>query len=344
MQSLANIKLPKYWDKGISCGYLAFDELLGNMGESYGARPGSVFLLSAPPGTGKSRLSLTVGNAMVQNNKDFRCGYFSAEQSVVAAAVMGKTMGLEFNENFLATSETDWNRIVSDTMDNNLNMIIVDSFPMIHFEPDENGKHLDTKSKANAIKAFAETNGIFVVLINHANRKGERGGRNELLHLVDIAFTLRKVTGNDAYGNLNVVEFHGEKNRDGAIISRAFPFNGSWALDYPMELASSDGDSGGQNANRSLEDRKEERRQNLIQQISEHGGFLSREELDDGTFTMDGIAASGIITMLRDLVEQKILKAHTKSSGKRGRATITKWELLQHPVPKTEEIDEADSE
>lgn len=322
MQALSNVKLPKHWDKGISCGFPAFDELMGNMAGVYGARPGSVMLLSAPPGTGKSRLTLTVGNLMVQNNEDFRVGYFPGEQSVSAAAVMGKTMEIDFNDNFLAVTETSWEAIKTNAIKYKLNVIIIDSFPMIEFEPSESGKPLDTKQKTNSIKTFAEDNGIFVILINHTNRKGERGGRNELLHLVDIAYTLRKVSGNEAYHNLNVVEFISEKNRDGSPISRAFPFNGKWDLSYPMELASSDGDSGGSNLD--LEERKTERKNTLIDMISERGG-LEREEIENNSFSFPGVAASGVFSMLRDLAsENRVIVSYFPKKGK-GRRQIKGW-------------------
>lgn len=339
MRPLSSVKLPKNWNKGISCGFSPFDELLGNMAGVYGARPGSVLLLSAPPGTGKSRLSLTVGNLMVQNNEDFRCGYFPGEQSVAAAAVMGKTMEIEFNENFLAATETSWEAIKAHTLKYKLNVIIIDSFPMIDFEPSESGKPLDTKQKSNAIKTFAEDNGIFVILINHTNRKGERGGRNELLHLVDIAYTLRKVSGNEAYGNLNVVEFISEKNRDGSPISRAFPFNGKWDLSYPMELASSDGDSGGSNLD--LEEKKNERKNLLIDMILEKGK-LEREEIENNSFVFPGVAASGVISMLRDLAsEGRVNVTHVPKKGK-GRPQIKGWTV--NDAPESDESEDSTAE
>jgi KaiC/GvpD/RAD55 family RecA-like ATPase len=342
MQSLSSIDLPKFWDKGYTCGFPAFDELLGNMASVYGARPGSVLLLSAPPGTGKSRLSLTIGNAMVQENKNFKCGYFSAEQSVAAAAVMGKTMDLEFAEDFLATTQTSWNTIIKETIENKLNMIIIDSFPMIDFPIEEKGKLPDTKSKANTIKQFAETNGVFVLLINHANRQGQRSGRNELLHLVDIAYTLRKSSGNAAYDGMNVVEFIPEKNRDGSLVGRAFPFNGKWDLSCPLELASSDGDMGGTLNDGKVFEKKLARRNSILENIQNLGGTLYREQLDSDEFVIDGLAKSGLMAMLRDLVEEGMLKTKTQNTGSRGKRPIIEWSLTDKYHPTSSEEDTGD--
>jgi KaiC/GvpD/RAD55 family RecA-like ATPase len=339
MISLSSVKLPKFWNQGFTCGFPAFDELLGNMAGVYGARPGSVLLLSAPPGTGKSRLSLTIGNQMVKNNPDFKAGYFTGEQSVAAAAIMGKTMEIEFDDNFLAARCREWEQIKKDILDNNLNMVILDSFPMISFELDANGKALDTKAKSDAIKNFAEENGVFVILINHANRRGERGGRNELLHLVDIAYTLRRVLDCEAYDNIAAVEFIPEKNRDGSLIGRAFPFNGKWSLDYPMELASSNGDSGNALDGGKITEKKNDRKNLILQMILDNGNILTREEIDNNQFNVPGIATSGVLSLLREMVEENILIAKKAKTGKRGMQPIVSWEAV-NPMPVETEVED----
>ena len=339
MIPLSSVKLPKFWDKGISCGFPAFDELLGNMAGVYGARRGSVMLLSAPPGTGKSRLSILVGNGMAKNNSDFNVGYYMIEQSIGAAAVIGKVTDITLEDNFLVESDRQWEKIKTAVLEYKLGMIILDSFPMIEFEPDEKGKPLDTKAKTDAIKQFAEENEIFVILINHTNRKGERGGRNELLHLVDISYTLRTVVGSEAYDNLKTVEFIAEKNRDGDTISRAFPFSGKWSLDYPMEIASSDGDSGSALDGGKVAEKKKERKNLILQTILDNGGVLTRETIDNNEFNIPGVATSGVLSLLREMVEENILKAKKAKTGKRGMQPIVSWEAI-NPMPVETEVED----
>lgn len=330
MQSLSSITLPKNWNVAIPTGQPAFDELLGNCGNVYGARPGKLILLSAQSGTGKTRLCLTVGDKMIQNDSEIRVGHFTGEQSVMALAIMGKTMGIDFSENFLADSESYWPSIERKIIENNLKVVVIDSFPMLTFPVDsETKKPLDTKAKVGKLADFAATYDLSFILLNHTDKKGNRGGRNELLHLVDVAYTLKMVPDGKGYDGCKVVEFHCDKNREGVPVSRAFPFNGTWDLDCPFELAKSTGNETGEANAGKVAERKAFQRENLLNNINECGGIVRRDDVENGSFEVSGLAKSGILSMLRNLTEEGVLKAvREASNGSRGQPPISHWEMV----------------
>lgn len=331
MKSLSSVTLPAGWNDAISTGFPAFDELLGNTGGVFGARRGRVILLSAQSGTGKSRLCLFMGKYMTENDSKLRYGHFTGEQSVTALAAMGKSMTIDFNENMLADSDSYWPSIETKVKENNLDVAIIDSFPMLSFPIDlDTGKQLDTKQKVGKIAKLAEEKNVCIILLNHTDKKGNRGGRNELLHLCDVSYTMRAVPDSKFYDGIKVVEFHPEKNREGTPVSRAFPFNGTWDFSSPFELPSSTGNEGGQANAGKVAERKEFQKKNLISNIVENGGILNREMLDSGEFTVSGMATSGIISMLREMVQNNELTVVRDANHTgRGQPTIVSWKLVE---------------
>lgn len=331
MQSLSSITLPKNWNNSYPTGHSAFDELLGNCGNVYGARPGKLILFSAQSGTGKTRLCLSMGSDMTKNDSDLRYGHFTGEQSVMSLAIMGKTMGIEFSENMMGDSENYWPSIERKIIDHNLNVVVIDSFPMLSFPIDsETKKHLDTKARIGKIAEFAAKLDISIILLNHTDKKGNRGGRNELLHLVDVAYTLRVVADGKGYDNIKVVEFHCDKNREGVPVSRAFPFNGVWDLECPFELAKSTGNETGENNNSKVAERKAFQRENLIENIRECGGIVHRTDVESESFVVSGMVKSGVLSLLRTLTDEKVLETFREPTGNRGPSPIVYWKIVEN--------------
>jgi hypothetical protein len=328
MQSLSSVVLPKNWNVAIPTGHTAFDELLGNCGGVYGARPGKLILLSAQSGTGKTRLCLTIGKEMTNTDLDVRYGHFTGEQSVVALASMGKFMGIDFSENMLADAESYWPSIERKIIEHNLNVVVIDSFPMLSFPVDsESKKALDTKAKVGKLADFAAKYDISFILLNHTDKKGNRGGRNELLHLVDVAYTMKMVPDGKGYDDCKVVEFHCDKNREGSPVSRAFPFNGTWDLECPFELAKSTGNETGEANAGKVAERKAFQRDCLLNNVNECGGVVHRADVESGAFEVTGMAKSGILSMLRILTEEGVFNAVREPAGGRGQPPISHWTL-----------------
>ena len=331
MKNLSNVSLPKNWNKAIATGFDAFDELLGNCGGINGARAGKLILLSAQSGTGKTRLCITLGNAICQQNDDVRYGHFTAEQSVIALAIMGKTMGIDFNDRMLAESEHYWPTIKQHILKENLKVVVLDSFPMITFPNDqETKKPLDTKQKVKEIADFADENSISIIMLNHTDKKGNRAGRNELMHLVDVAYTMWMINDGKKYDGMKVVEFRTDKNREGVPVNRAFPFNGTWELSIPMELEDSKGNESGVGNNDKIAARKAEQRQNLIDNLKANGGTVLKEDIDSEKFGVTGMIKSSIISLLRELTEEKIVKdVRKKLNNGRGKPSIVSYSLVE---------------
>lgn len=330
MKKLSDISLPDGWNDAISTGHPAFDELLGNCGNVYGARYGKIILFSAQSGTGKTRLCLTMLDKMVKNNPDLKVGHFTGEQSVLSLAIMGKTMAIEFNENVLGDAESFWPDIEKKIIENNIQVVVIDSYPMLTFPIDtETKKALDTKARVGRIAEIAAKYNLAVILLNHTDKKGNRGGRNELLHLVDVAYTMRVVPDGKGYDGVKVVEFRCDKNREGVPVSRAFPFNGRWDFDTPYELNESTGNETGEANASKVEERKQFQRECVLNNFREFDGIVTREDVENGVFTVTGLAKSGILSLLRTLTDEGTLEAHHESTGKRGKAPIVRWTLIE---------------
>jgi hypothetical protein len=329
MQSLANVNLPANWNAAIKTGHEAFDELCGNCGGVFGARQGKTILFSAQSGTGKTRLCLAIGNAMTKFDPDINYGHFTGEQSVTALAIMGKMMGIDFNDNMKAESINYWPSIERHVIESNITVVVLDSFPMLQFPADPNTKKApDTKQKCEMIAKFADKYNLSIIILNHTDKKGNRAGRNELLHLVDVAYTMHKSDAKK-YEGVKVIEFMCDKNREGSPVNRAFPFNGTWDLDTPYELEESTGNETGEANEGKVATRKATQKENLIQNMRDCGGVLHRADLEDETFVVDGMRSSGITALLRAMVDSQEVLAHKDEDHQgRGQPATTHWTLV----------------
>jgi hypothetical protein len=324
MQSLSTVQLPANWNVALTTGYDSFDELMGNCGGVFGLRAGKIVLLSAQSGTGKTRLCLSLGAALIAKDPNLVYGHFTGEQSVAALAMTGRSMGIAFGQNVLAGSESHWENIEKEIIAHNIKIVVIDSFPMLTFNRHpETNKELDTKQKCKKIADFTELHGLSMILLNHTDKKGNRAGRNELMHLVDVAYTMSK----SIMEEVKVIKFINDKNREGTPVNRAFPFCGIWDLATPFAVVEAgENETGEQNAGKVAQ-RKAEKRELLIESIEANDGVLTREELDSGAFEIEGIVTSALKSMLRELVSEGVLEAVTESKGKRGTTPIKLWKI-----------------
>jgi hypothetical protein len=326
MKSLSAVNLPSNWNQAISTGFDSFDELLGNSGGINGARYGKLILLSAQSGTGKTRLCLQVLNSMILHDDSLICGHFTGEQSVESLVIMGKTMGLDFHENLKGDNENGWDIIAKEIIKYELKVVVLDSFPMLTFpRHPETNKELDTKQRIKTIADFAAMHQICIILLNHTDKKGNRAGRNELMHLVDVAYTMRK----NVYDDIKVIEFHSDKMREGSPISRAFPFNGVWDLSMPFALEESKGNETGESNEKKLTNRKATQRQAILDAFTD-SPTIFQCDIMDGTFSIDGMFPSSIKNMLKIMMEEGIVIAHReKIPGNRGKHPIKYYSFVE---------------
>ena len=56
---------------------------------------------------------------------------------------------------------------------------------------------------------------------------------------------------------------------------------------------------------------------------------MRRDDVENGSFEVSGLAKSGILSMLRNLTEEGVLKAvREASNGSRGQPPISHWEMV----------------
>lgn len=333
MKSLLSIELPKGYGEKIQTGIPAFDEMFGTDQGDYGFVTGKTYLISAPAGTGKSRLALTIMDHITKHDPDVVTGHFTGEQNEFALRKMVNDMGIIPNENLLVAKEDRWENIKRAVIDNNISFLVIDSLPMIindfPMKTDEvtlKRVPMSLKEKMKAISDFAAEYGLVMVLINHTTKGGSWKGSTDIIHLVDVAITMK---ANDKdYEGVKVVEFYGGKNREGVPVNRAFPFNGVWDLEAPFEVASNTGaEGGGMNAGKVAE-RKEMHRMMIKEAFANLGGRVSRNQIDSEEFTITGMVKSGILTALRSMVDDGILSAVREHvAGKKGQPPIVEWTL-----------------
>ncbi len=329
---LNKITQPKNWDRLISTGHSTFDELMGLFGPNTGFRPGSVHCWSAQSGTGKSRLALTVGKRITDLNPDRIYAHFTGETNAAGLERMSKSMGFELNDNLLVSEEMYWPSMAQEIENAKVDVVVVDSWPMVEFPMDmQKKKPMDTKARIKWVRDFAEEKGICFILLNHTDKGGKRAGRNELLHLVDVHYTLKSANAKD-YEGIRVVELQCDKNREAVPLSRAFPFNGIWDLDTPFELKASTGNDAGQSNTGKVEIRKALHRENLIENIRDCGGYICKDDLENGHFVVDGMVPSGMIALLRVLTEEGVVKPEKGTKVGKGQRPIIGWNLVEEKI------------
>ena len=330
MKRLAELVIPENYGQAVSSGFDAFDEMFGNQDAVFGAVKGKVTMVSAPPGTGKSRAFVTAICSIGEKNPEMSIGYITNEQAIVDLAAMAKRMHLQIPANVFVVREDRWENIKRMIKETKLDYVVIDALPLVEFPQieDEDTKvlrNMKAKEKFGAIAEFTQEQNFANILINHTTKGGAFAGVNTLLHLVDVAITLR-VNLTD-YDGIKVVEWHGGKNREGTPINRAFPFNGVWDFTCPMEIKSSKGSESGGLNDSLVKQRKEMQKEQLMELFANNGNVLFREQIESGEVSVEGLAKSGLYSLLRDMADNGEVKVSHEATGHRPR--IDAWELQE---------------
>lgn len=330
MTRLAELEIPENYGQAVSSGFDAFDEMFGNQDAIYGAVKGKVVMVSAPPGTGKSRAFVTAICNIGRKNPDMNIGYITNEQAIVDLAAMAKRMHLEIPSNVYVVREDRWENIKRMIAESKLDYVVIDALPLVEFPQiiDEDTKvlrNMKAKEKFGAIAEFTQQQNFANILINHTTKGGAFAGVNTLLHLVDVAITL-KVNLTD-YDGIKVVEWYGGKNREGTPVNRAFPFNGTWDFTCPMEIKSSKGSESGGLNDSLIKQRKEMQHMQLMEIFANNGNVIFREQIESGEVSIQGLAMSGFLSLLRDMAAEGKLKVSYEATGHRPK--VCAWELQE---------------
>lgn len=163
------------------------DHVLGG-----GLVPGSVTLLSGPPGVGKSTLTLQLLQRVASTK---RALYLVGEESVRAVARRAKRLG-KFHPRLIVKRETALDEIVDSIADERPHVVVVDSVQTVAcespstYEPLEVGSAMSISVAVRELARVAQEEGIALILVGHVTKDGDLAGpRSGLEHAVDCVLS-----------------------------------------------------------------------------------------------------------------------------------------------------------
>ncbi len=143
---------------------------------------GAFILLGGEPGIGKSTLVL-------QTILRLPCKtlYVSGEESAAQLKMRAERLG-GGGDNCLIYTETNLERIIHTAIEEQLNLLVIDSIQTIQTEQSESspGSVAQIRECANILLKYAKTEGVPVLLIGHINKEGSIAGPKILEHTVDV--------------------------------------------------------------------------------------------------------------------------------------------------------------
>ena len=143
---------------------------------------GAFVLLGGEPGIGKSTLVL-------QTILRLPCKtlYVSGEESAAQLKMRAERLG-GGGDNCLIYTETNLERIIHTAIEEQPNLLVIDSIQTIQTEQSESspGSVAQIRECANILLKYAKTEGIPVLLIGHINKEGSIAGPKILEHTVDV--------------------------------------------------------------------------------------------------------------------------------------------------------------
>ena len=143
---------------------------------------GAFVLLGGEPGIGKSTLVL-------QTILRLPCKtlYVSGEESAAQLKMRAERLG-GGGDNCLIYTETNLERIIHTAIEEQPNLLVIDSIQSIQTEQSESspGSVAQIRECANILLKYAKTEGVPVLLIGHINKEGSIAGPKILEHTVDV--------------------------------------------------------------------------------------------------------------------------------------------------------------
>lgn len=143
---------------------------------------GAFVLLGGEPGIGKSTLVL-------QTILRLPCKtlYVSGEESAAQLKMRAERLG-GGGDNCLIYTETNLERIIHTAIEEQPNLLVIDSIQTIQTEQSESspGSVAQIRECANILLKYAKTEGVPVLLIGHINKEGSIAGPKILEHTVDV--------------------------------------------------------------------------------------------------------------------------------------------------------------
>ena len=181
-----------------------FDRVLGG-----GMVKGSISIVTAPPGTGKSTLILQISQNFAKQGVPVV--YASGEESDTQIKLRANRILSELSDDVYVMPGHNLEDIFASVDEVNAGLLIVDSIQTCTVD------YIDGKAGGNAqllecserIRKKAKSEGLMVILIGQMTKKDELAGSRQLEHLVDAVFEF------EAIEELRMLR--GIKNRFGSI-------------------------------------------------------------------------------------------------------------------------------
>jgi DNA repair protein RadA/Sms len=170
----------------VSVGVAEVDRVLAG-----GLVPGSVTLLSGPPGVGKSTLALQIASGLASVEGTAPVVYVAAEETVAQIRLRADRLGLAVPPTLLVTDDPSVADLVGVIDEQQPAAVIVDSVQAI---VDEDlgatpGSVTQVRGGAQRLANAARAAGSSLVLIGHVTKDGAIAGPRTLEHLVDTVIT-----------------------------------------------------------------------------------------------------------------------------------------------------------
>lgn len=207
-------------------GIEAVDELLGG-----GFVPGCVYLLSGPPGCGKSTLALELAARRPSL-------YAVAEESASAVRLRFDRLACRGGE--LLIGEIGAVEEVDD-LPEGLALVVVDSIHRLRSAEVAGGAGSNGQilHGIEGLVGLARRRGLVVLVIAHVNRDGEASGTMGLEHDVDALLEMTRAPDGGGWGELRV-----RKNRHGPAPSEIGVRVGQGGIEYAEAKAAGEAHTG----------------------------------------------------------------------------------------------------
>lgn len=153
---------------------------------------GEVVLLAAPPGAGKSTLSLSVAETF--GNQGKKVLYSSGEESEHQISLRAERMQVD-NDNILIVNETDLDQLLEQISQEKPDLVIVDSLQTLASSAITSsiGSIAQSKEAAHSLTRIAKSTGTTMLLINQVTKSEGQvtlAGSNQIAHIVDCVLIL----------------------------------------------------------------------------------------------------------------------------------------------------------
>lgn len=190
IRKLSDVQIPASFYERIRTGSDSLDLVLG--GEDLpGVMPGSVWLVSGSPGTGKSTLLMQVLEYMAKD-LGLSCLYNSGEEAIERIALRARRIGIDEGAFSVSGFET-MAELSACLVENKVQVCVVDSIAAL-VEGEDDQLH-------DLVKRFiklAKDTGCTLFLIGHVTKANVFSGKNSIAHDVDahLSISINKETGN----------------------------------------------------------------------------------------------------------------------------------------------------